>query len=125
MKNEHSKILTFFSILQNIVVIIMTLYCAIIGIDTSIFMYLIPASFGLTGITFTFYFNKAKLENSIKLKYEYARKIIILKKKTGMYSRDELASELDTKVDEAEMLIDNELNENIDRADDDQEWSGN
>jgi hypothetical protein len=39
--------------------------------DTSALAYLIPAVFGLASLTIGFYYNKAKLENKIKLYKKY------------------------------------------------------
>jgi hypothetical protein len=44
--------------------------------DSSALAYLIPAVFGLTSVTVGFYYNKAKLENKIKLEKKYGKELV-------------------------------------------------
>lgn len=49
------------------------LFFAAKGYDTSIFAYVIPASWGGYAIARAFYYNKAKSENAIKLRKAYRK----------------------------------------------------
>ena len=77
--------------------------------DFTGFMYAIPAACTLCTATIIFYFNKAKLENSIKIKYEYVEKLIRLKKKLNLYSKEELEEQIDLYIQEGEESPMNEL----------------
>lgn len=78
--------------------------------DFTAFAYAIPSACALCGATFAFYYNKAKLENAVKIKFSYVEKLLQLKKDLGLYTNDELQMQLDTQIFAGEGSIDNSLN---------------
>lgn len=122
-KREFSKILAVFSCL--IVALIFAdffiINMAIIdgkieSYDFTGFMYAIPSACTLCTATIIFYYNKAKLENAIKIKYEYIKKLLQLKKQMKLYTNDELQAQLDYAVNHGENSAENQMNTAEDNA---------
>lgn len=116
MKKEFSKCLAIFSCILVIFVFvdfIIINYALISGkietYDFTGFMYAIPSVCTLCTATIIFYFNKAKLENSIKIKFEYVEKLIRLKKRLKLYTKDELQSQIDNFISDGEESPMNEI----------------
>lgn len=77
--------------------------------DFTVFSYAIPSSCALCGATFAFYYNKAKLENAVKIKFSYVEKLLQLKKELRLYTNEELQMQLDNQICMGEGSIDNSL----------------
>lgn len=123
MKNKDTKRFTtskqilWVSTLLFIGVISCAVYFSYEGIDTSIFMYLIPTVGGINGATVIFYLNKSKMENIFKFKISFLEyKIELVDKHPDKASliedtvsdiEDALDSEVDNTMSEA-------INEDID-----------
>jgi len=75
-KMEFSKLLLILGLLLALVVMVFSMALMWITHDTSPLSYLIPSVFGLVATGFGFYYNKAKLENSIKLRKQYGKDIV-------------------------------------------------
>lgn len=84
--------------------------------DFTGFMYAIPSVCTLCTATIIFYYNKAKLENAIKIKYEYIKKLLQLKKQMKLYTNDDLQAQLDRAVEFGEMSAEGQMNTAEDRA---------
>ena len=70
--------------------------------DLSFLSFLLPSSFALAGLTHTFYYNKERFANVIKIRFEYIKQLLMFKLKSGMYTKEELQSSLDDDISTAE-----------------------
>lgn len=118
-KYTFSKILAIFSCVLVVLVFILFFIANILlmagkleNFDFSGFMYAIPSTCGLCGATITFYYNKAKLENSLKIRFAYIKNLIQLKKRSKLYSQDDLTNFIDDKIYNAESDIENDFAKN-------------
>ncbi len=68
---EFSKWVWIIALIQNTVVIAVAVYMILTTRDTSVLIYLIPSTAAEFGVGTAFYYNKAKLENRIKLMAAY------------------------------------------------------
>jgi hypothetical protein len=82
-KREFSKIILVFAGLVNLFVIVFTCFMVYITKDLTPLAYLIPATAAEVGTGTAFYYNKAKLENKIKLMAIYG-----VEPKTGDFDAD-------------------------------------
>lgn len=122
-KKEFSKLLAVFSCVivaltfADFFIVNMALIDGKIeSYDFTGFMYAIPSACTLCTATIIFYYNKAKLENAIKIKYEYIKKLLQLKKNMKLYTNDEIQAQLDRAVDFGEMSAEGQMNTAEDRA---------
>ena len=81
--------------------------------DLSFIGYIIPAAFVFAGLTHTFYYNKERFANCIKLRFEYIKQLLMFKMNSGLYTKEELEMSLDSTIEQAEMeadaLVSNDL----------------
>ena len=81
--------------------------------DLSFLAYLLPAAFVFAGLTHTFYYNKERFANCIKIRFEYIKQLLLFKLNSGMYEKQELIMQVDSVISQAEMeadaLISNDL----------------
>lgn len=84
--------------------------------DFTGFMYAIPSVCTLCTATIIFYYNKAKLENAIKIKYEYIKNLLQLKKKMKLYTNDDLQYQIDAAINNGENSAENQINEAENKA---------
>lgn len=74
--------------------------------DLSFLGFLLPAAFVFAGLTHTFYYNKERFANCIKIRFEYIKQLLLFKLNSGMYDRQEVIMQLDTAISQAEMEAD-------------------
>jgi len=115
-KIEFSKLLAAFSVLLVIFTFLDFFYIngqimegKITEYDFSGFMYAIPSVCTLCTATIVFYYNKAKLENAIKIKYEYVKNLLQLKKKMKLYTNEDLQYQIDNYIEDGEGSAKNEM----------------
>ena len=81
--------------------------------DLSFLAYLLPAAFVFAGLTHTFYYNKERFANCIKIRFEYIKQLLMFKLNSGLYEKSELIDQVDSVINQAEMeadaLISNDL----------------
>lgn len=125
---SFSKILATFSIL--IVIIVLSSFFHINNkimsgeieyYDFTAYMYLIPSSFALCAATFGFYYNKAKFENVMKIRFGYVKDLIAYKKRSGLYTKFDMESQVDNAIMNAESEVDNILMQKSMEAEQDEE----
>ena len=124
-KITFSKILCVFSDLLLAYCLILTTYSIIkyfkiieaityIGVETSyapqfdlgFLAFLLPAAFVFAGLTHTFYYNKERFANCIKIRFEYIKELLMFKLNSGLYDKQELIQQIDGVISQAEMEAD-------------------
>ena len=82
--------------------------------DLSFLGFLLPAAFVFAGLTHTFYYNKERFANCIKIRFEYIKQLLLFKLNSGLYDKQELIMQVDNAINqaecEAEALISNDVN---------------
>ena len=74
--------------------------------DLSFLAYLLPAAFVFAGLTHTFYYNKERFANVIKIRFEYIKQLLLFKLNSGLYEKPELIMQVDSVISQAEMEAD-------------------
>ena len=74
--------------------------------DLSFLAYLLPAAFVFAGLTHTFYYNKERFANCIKIRFEYIKQLLLFKLNSGLYEKPELINQVDSVISQAEMEAD-------------------
>lgn len=74
--------------------------------DLSFLGYLLPAAFVFTGLTHTFYYNKERFANCIKIRFEYIKELLMFKLNSGLYEKQDLIMQVDGVIEQAEMEAD-------------------
>ena len=74
--------------------------------DLSFLAYLLPAAFVFAGLTHTFYYNKERFANCIKIRFEYIKQLLMFKLNSGLYEKPELINQVDSVISQAEMEAD-------------------
>ena len=116
-KFTTSKKILWVSLLLFIITVALAVWFSYEGRDTSVFMYILPITGGITGATVVFYLNKSKMENIFRFKISFLeykidlvekhpeKKEIIDEDLTSV--NDSLNSKIDSTMQEA-------VDENID-----------
>lgn len=100
-----SKKILWVSLLIFTITVVIAIVFSYKGIDTSVFMYILPLTGGIAGATIVFYMNKSKMENIFKFKIsflEYKMELIDKNPDKACIIEEELSSieeALDSKVD--------------------------
>lgn len=100
-----SKKILWASLLIFTITVVIAIVFSYKGIDTSIFMYILPITGGIAGATIVFYMNKSKMENIFKFKIsflEYKMELIDKNPDKASIIEEEMSSieeALDSKVD--------------------------
>lgn len=89
---------------------------SVIGVDTTVFQYTIPASGGAFGVVSAFYLNKAKMENIFKGKYHYLRMMASFKCKVPQEVFDQIERELKPIDDAYNTKVNTEMTQAVDEA---------
>ena len=89
--------------------------------DLSYLAFLLPAAFVFAGLTHTFYYNKERFANCIKIRFEYIKQLLMFKLNSGLYNKDELITELDNAISQAEMEADALMSSDISSTEREQE----
>lgn len=84
------------------------LYFAYNMLDTSVFMYTIPATAGLAGAATVFYLNKSKMENVFKFKISFLKYEILMKRKYP-----ENAAEIEAEISSVEQALDSKIDQTM------------
>lgn len=93
--------------------IILAIVCTIKEIDTTVFVYTIPATATLTGATTVFYMNKSKMENVFRFKISFLEyKLDLLDKHPC--KEDIVESEMSSIEDALDSKIDSTMREAVD-----------
>ncbi len=92
---EFSKTLCLLAIILLCFSIVSSMACAILAIDVTIFLYIIPTVGGLTSISFAFYFFKAKAENLSKQRIRFVLQKLLLQEKLTPENYQEICTEID------------------------------
>lgn len=104
-----SILLVFFTFLDFFIINEKIIEGEIMDYDFTGFSVAIPSVCTLCTATIIFYYNKSKLENAIKIKYEYIKNLLQLKKKMHLYSDEELQSQIDEYIAGGEYSAQSEL----------------
>ncbi len=104
-----SILLVFFTFLDFFIVNEKIISGEILEYDFTGFTVAIPSVCTLCTATIIFYYNKAKLENAIKIKYEYVKNLLQLKKKMKLYTNDEMQYQIDSYIESGENSAVNQL----------------
>lgn len=100
-----SKKILWFSVILFAVTVAIAIQFSYVGLDTTVFMYVLPLTGGIAGATIVFYLNKSKIENIFKFKISFLEyKLKLLKKNPDLSNviEQEMSSmenALDSKVD--------------------------
>ncbi len=92
---EFSKTLCLLAIILLCFSILAGIACAVLAIDITIFLYIIPTVGGLTSISFGFYFFKAKAENLSKQRIRFVLQKLLLQEKLTPDNYQEICAEID------------------------------
>ena len=93
--------------------IILAIVCTIKEIDTTVFVYTIPATATLSGATTVFYMNKSKMENVFRFKISFLEyKLDLLDKHPR--KEDIVESEMSSIEDALDSKIDSTMREAVD-----------
>lgn len=111
---EYSKKIVLWTGILFFLVIVCSLVFSYLGIDTSLFVYLIPSTGGIFGASIIFYLNKAKLENALKIKISFYRFKINIAKLLPEEHMEELNREFDTLEDALNSKVNRTIEESID-----------
>lgn len=109
-----SKKILWASMLLFIVTVAVAIKFSYEGRDTSVFMYILPLTGGITGATIVFYMNKSKMENIFRFKIsflEYKLKLLNDNPDRACIIEEEMSSienALDSKVDSTMQEVVNE-----------------
>lgn len=88
--------------------------------DLSFLAYLLPAAFVFAGLTHTFYYNKERFANCIKIRFEYIKQLLLFKLNSGLYTKEELIDQVDTAINQAEIEADALISNDISSAEQEQ-----
>lgn len=113
-KYEYSKFIVTSTGALFLLTVLIGLIFSCVGVDTSLFSYIIPATGGVFGASIIFYLNKAKLENILKIKISYAKFKIRLSELVDEETMLEIEEEFSSLEDSLNSKIDNSLSESID-----------
>ena len=112
-KKEFSKVI----IAVTGLIFLGQLACAIMwawtGKDTSIYSYTVPSSAGVFGAAVIFYYNKAKMENVLKIKIAFLKFKIRLKNLIPPEQAEEIESELYDMENALDMKINGAFSEAV------------
>lgn len=89
--------------------------------DLSFLGYLLPAAFVFAGLTHTFYYNKERFANCIKIRFEYIKQLLMFKLNSGLYEKQELIDQLDGVIAQSEMEADALIASDISSAEQEQD----
>ena len=89
--------------------------------DLGFLAFLLPAAFVFAGLTHTFYYNKERFANCIKIRFEYIKQLLMFKLNSGLYQKDELVMQLDNTIAQAEMEADALVSSDIATTEQEQE----
>jgi len=78
-------------------------------------------AFVFTGLSVVFYYNKSRLENSIKIRYSFIEKLLHLKQKLGLYAKEELQQQIDGSIQGTEQETMDSISQSVSNADQEQE----
>ena len=88
--------------------------------DLSFLAYLLPAAFVFAGLTHTFYYNKERFANCIKIRFEYIKQLLLFKLNSGLYTKEELIDQVDNAITQAEIEADALIASDINTAEQEQ-----
>lgn len=81
--------------------------------DLSFLSFIVPAAFVFTGLTHTFYYNKERFANCIKIRFEYIKQLLTFKLNSGMYTKEELQAEIDNEISTAQGEVENVISTTV------------
>ncbi len=81
--------------------------------DLTFLGYLLPSAFVFAGLTHTFYYNKERFANCIKIRFEYIKQLLMFKLNSGLYSEQSLIDSLDSVIEQAESEADALISEDV------------
>lgn len=84
--------------------------------DLSFLAYLLPAAFVFAGLTHTFYYNKERFANCIKIRFEYIKQLLMFKLNSGLYEVPDLIQQVDGAIQQAECEADALISNDISSA---------
>lgn len=119
-KFTTSKQILWMSVILFAITVIIAVLFSYLGVDTSVFMYILPITGGLAGATVVFYMNKSKMENIFKFKISFLEyKLNLIKENPNMAcvidkEMSSVENSLDSKVD---TTMEEAINEDIDVQD--------
>lgn len=112
-----SKKILWVSALLFILTVVLAVWFSYKGIDTSIFIYILPITGGILGCTIAFYMNKSKMENIFRFKITFLEyKLNLIKDNPKMASvidkeMSSIEDSLDSKVDSTmQEAVDEDIN---------------
>lgn len=108
-KKEFSKQVIAWNIAITCFLILLSMTFGLCGFDTSIFAILIPSALGVLATAEAFYYNKAKIENLLKIKISFIK----AKYKDDVESCEWLDEELAEINDLIKSKIDQKIEETI------------
>lgn len=111
-----SILLVFFTFLDFFIINDKIIEGELMDYDFTGFSVAIPSVCTLCTATIIFYYNKSKLENAIKIKYEYIKNLLQLKKKMNLYQDTELQSQIDEYIAGGEYSAQNDLENSENKA---------
>ena len=89
--------------------------------DLTFLGYLLPAAFVFAGLTHTFYYNKERFANCIKIRFEYIKQLLMFKLNSGLYDQSELIDQLDNAISQGEMEADALISSDISSSEQEQQ----
>lgn len=89
--------------------------------DLNYLAFLLPAAFVFAGLTHTFYYNKERFANCIRIRFEYIKELLMFKLNSGLYDKQELINEIDNAISQAEIEADALITSDISTAEQEQE----
>lgn len=105
VKFTTSKKIMWASVILFILTVIVAIVFSYEGRDTSVFVYILPLTGGISGTTIAFYMNKSKIENIFKFK------IAFLEYKLDLLNEHPTQTEV---IEEEVSTIENALNNKVD-----------
>lgn len=115
-KFTTSKKILWLSTILFIILVALAIWFSYLGIDTSVFAYILPISGGIAGATIAFYMNKSKMENIFKFKISFLEyKIDLIDKHPDKANIiDKEVSDIDSALDESvDTTLQEAVNEEI------------
>jgi len=89
--------------------------------DLSFLAYLLPAAFVFAGLTHTFYYNKERFANCIKIRFEYIKQLLMFKLNSGLYDKSDLTMQVDGVITQAEIEADALIAQDLNRTEQEQD----
>ena len=99
-KKEFSKTIFVYTMFIYIVTMITAFIFSWLNKDTTIFIYLIPSTGGMFITSTAFYYNKAKMENLLKIKKDLIR-----------FESEFSNPNIEEKIDDIDNIIEDKLND--------------